>query len=159
MSITLLMSCDVLDVHHDQDNAWLYLDWKGPQGLALVQATCPHVLAFIEQTGANKILNDNTHITHTNWELAKWVAYHYLPWAGASGLDYVAWVQSPLPSCRGYIYLMDEFVNQKPQVVIFDDLAGAYAWLSSANTTVAALSLKARTAAQQASAAESRNWR
>lgn len=75
MPIVLLLTSAVLDVHHDEDNAQLYPDWKGPQEVARVRATCQQVLAFIQATGARKALNDNTHVTQTSWELVKWVAY------------------------------------------------------------------------------------
>jgi hypothetical protein len=131
MSLSLLMTSEVLDVHFDVDNSWLYLDWKGPQELAIVQAACGQVSAFVQQTGAYKVLNDNTHITQTSWEMVKWVAYEYLPQTLLLGVRYVAWVQSPLPQCRGHIERMNDFASPRPQVAIFADLAAAYDWLSS----------------------------
>ena len=131
MPLLLLLSSAVLDAYHDEENAWLYLDWKGPQEVPLVQAACRHLSALLRQTGVQSVLNDNTHITQTSWELVKWVAYDYLPEAGRAGLRHVAWVQSPLPGCRGHVDLMDDFVEQPPQVALFNDVAGAYAWLSS----------------------------
>ncbi|WP_210521515.1 hypothetical protein [Hymenobacter terricola] len=131
MSLPLLLNSEVLDVYHDEDNAWLYLDWKGPQEVERVQAACRHITTFLAKLGIRKALNDNTHITQTSWELVKWVAYDYLPEAGQAGLDYVAWVQSPSPSCRAHVDLMGYFVGQKPHVAIFSDMAAAYAWLSS----------------------------
>ena len=131
MSLALLWSSAVVDMHLDEANEWLYLDWKGPQHLALVQAACRQLLALLRQTGVHKVLNDNTRITQTSRELAKWVAYDYLPEAGRHGLSHVAWVESPLPSCRGQLDLMDDFVAQKPQVALFVDMAAAYAWLGS----------------------------
>lgn len=136
MSIHLLLSSDVLDVHHDEANAWLYLDWKGPQEVDLVQAACQRLTGFIQQTGVHKALNDNTHITQTSWELVKWVAYDYLPEAGRLGLEYVAWVQSPRPGCRSNLDLMDDFVGHKPQVAIFQDMAAAYEWLGTVSAPV-----------------------
>lgn len=136
MPLALLLTSDVVDMHLDAENAWLYLDWKGPQDLPLVQAACRHLTDLL-RGGVHKVLNDNTHITHTSWELVKWVAYNYLPEAGAAGLHYVAWVQSPLPSCRGYVDLMDDFSSEKPQVALFDELAGACAWLGSVGTAAA----------------------
>ena len=144
MPPTLLLTSEVVDVYHDQENGWLYLDWKGPQELALVQAACQHLSTFLRQTGVGKVLNDNTHITRTSWELVKWVAYDYLPQTGRDGLHYVAWVQSPLPSCRGNLDLMDDFASQKPQVAIFDDLAEAYTWLSSVDVPVVSKPLLSR---------------
>jgi hypothetical protein len=43
----------------------------------------------------------------------------------------VAWVHSPLLGARANIDLMAAFVDRKPQVAIFDELAAAYEWLSN----------------------------
>ena len=144
MPPTLLLTSEVVDVYHDQENGWLYLDWKGPQELALVQAACQHLSTFLQQTGVQKVLNDNTHITRTSWELVKWVAYDYLPQTGRDGLHCVAWVQSPSPSCRGNLDLMDDFASHMPQVAIFDDLAEAYTWLSSVDVPMVSKPLLSR---------------
>ena len=138
MSIELLLTSDVLDLHYDDENTWLYLDWKGPQDLELVRAACQDVLGFIRQTGAQKALNDNTHITEISWELAQWVGYDFIPQAAAAGLEYVAWVCSPLLSCRSNLSLMSSFSDQKPQVATFDDMSDAYAWLSSVHASTSA---------------------
>jgi hypothetical protein len=131
MSLDLLISSAVLDAHFDDENGWLYLDWKGPQKLELVQAACKQVTALLRQTGARKVLNDNTHVTETSWELARWVAQDYLPEAARNGLNYVAWVNSPLLSCRSNVDMMAAFIDRRPQVAIFDELVAAYEWLSS----------------------------
>lgn len=133
MSFISLFSSEILDVYHDLDNAWLYLDWKGRQELAWVQEACRQVSALIEQTGVHKALNDNTHITNTSWELVRWVAYDYLPQAAAAGIEYVAWVNSPILDCRNHIDIMASLLDQKPQVALFDDVASAYEWLSDVN--------------------------
>lgn len=138
MSIELLLTSDVLDLYYDDENAWLYLDWKGPQHLELVQAACQDVLDFIRQTGAQKSLNDNTHITETSWELARWVGCDFIPQAAAAGLEYVAWVCSPLLSCRSNLSLMSSFGDQKLQVATFDDISDAYAWLNSVHASTSA---------------------
>ena len=138
MPIALLLTSDVLDVHYDDDNAWLYLDWKGPQELEFVQAACKVLLGIIKLTGVRKALNDNTHITETSWELARWVAEDFLPQVAETGLEYVAWVSSPLLSCRGNVDMMSNLSVPRPQVAIFDEVAEAYAWLSSVNVPIVA---------------------
>ncbi|OGX85600.1 hypothetical protein [Hymenobacter glacialis] len=135
MPIALLLTSDVLDLHYDAENAWLYLDWKGPQELELVQAACQDVLVFIKQTGAKKALNDNTHITETSWDLTRWVGYDFIPQVAAAGLEYIAWVCSPLLSCRTNLGLMSSFSDQKPQVAVFDEIADAYEWLTSVHAS------------------------
>jgi len=131
MPIELLLTSDVLDLHYDNANTWLYLDWKGPQELALVQAACQDVLAYLQQTGARKALNDNTHITETSWDLARWVGYDFMPQVASAGLEYIAWVCSPLLSCRTNLGLRSSFSDEKPQVAIFNEISAAYDWLSS----------------------------
>ena len=66
----------------------------------------------------------------------KWVADDYLPGAGRLGLDYEAWAQSPLPSCRSNPDLTDDFVERKPQVAIFQDMAAACEWLGTVSVPV-----------------------
>jgi hypothetical protein len=136
MALVLLLASDVVDIHYDADNTWLYLDWKGPQELARVQAACERLTVLIEQMGARKALNDNTHVTATSWELAQWIAHDYLPLAGKAGVQYVAWVHSPLLSARSNIDLMAAFGDRQPQVAIFDNVAAAYEWLGSVTVPV-----------------------
>ena len=134
--IAPLLSSAALDAYFDQEHDWLYLDWKGPQELTQVQACCYQVSELMRQTGVHKILNDNTHLANTSWEMVKWVLYHYLPQAGRAGLNYVAWVASPLLECSSYAHLLPHLHEQKPQIAVFDDLAAAYAWLETANVLV-----------------------
>lgn len=137
MTIDPLLTSDILDVHYDEENAWLYLDWKGPQDLATVQAACGQLTAIIQQTNAHKALNDNTHITETSWELVEWVAQDYLARAATAGIEYVAWVRSPLLACCSNIEHMSAFSDSRPVVALFDNLAEAYEWLGSHATYAA----------------------
>lgn len=136
MPLNRLLTSQVLDAHYDQNNDWLYLDWKGPQKLAWVQAAGQQVLDLVRQLGIRKVLNDNTHITETSWELVEWIAYDYLPQVGQAGVEYVGWVHSPALECRGHLDLMVTFLGQKPEVSTFGDVASAYAWLSSVQVPV-----------------------
>ena len=131
MSLTLMLASSILDVYYDATNAWLYLDWKGPQELAQVQAAARHVSVLIAQTGAQKILNDSTHVTFTGGDVARWAASEYLPQAGRDGVEYVAWVASPMLGCYNHIDVMTQPLGQHPHVAAFDDVAGACAWLSN----------------------------
>jgi hypothetical protein len=137
MPLALLLTSDILDAHYDEDNSWLYLDWKGAQVLEQVQALCQQVSSFLEQTGAQKVLNDNTRVTGTNWNLVKWLANEYVFQAGRLGLNYVAWVNSPVLCCRNDIDQMTMYTDAKPQVAVFDDVATAYEWLSNVTVPVA----------------------
>jgi hypothetical protein len=130
MLLPLLTSAS-LDVYYDDDNSWLYLDWKGSHTLETVQADCKRVSGFVQQLGIQKVLNDNSHVTYTTREMVSWVATEYLPWASSAGVAFVAWVCSPVLYSRSDIDFMLQLGIQEPHVAIFDDLASAYAWLSS----------------------------
>ena len=137
MTVTSLLSSDILDIHYDEDHCWLYLDWKGPQHLELVQSAGEHILDCIQQTGVRKVLNDSTCITQTSWPLAQWVSDEYLPRVAQAGIERVAWVQSLDLSSRIHIDLMDDFAEQMPLVALFEDVAAAYTWLSAPNSYAA----------------------
>lgn len=131
MYFTPLFASVALDVQYDEANAWLYLDWKGPQTLAGVQASTQHVSALIARTNCHKALNDNSRVTQTSWELMRWLAAEYLPATGRLGLDYVAWVYSSVLVCRSDLDQMALLLAPRPHVALFEDVASAYAWLAS----------------------------
>ncbi|MBJ6107911.1 hypothetical protein JAO73_02730 [Hymenobacter sp. BT523] len=132
MPITLLSTSEALDLYHDEENNWLYLDWKGALELANVQEDCQRILTYISQLGTLKALNDNSHITHISWELLKWVAEVYLPATARAGMACVAWVHSQALECRSDVELLLPVAdNCPPQLSMFDDVAAAYAWLRS----------------------------
>jgi hypothetical protein len=74
------------------------------------------------------MLNDNSQVT-SDWEQgARWVGGHYYSLLADQGVRYVAWVSPPNWSARKSMETAMQFVT-KPIVVLFDDLASAYAWL------------------------------
>lgn len=134
MAVVTLLSSDILDVHHDEDHSWLYLDWRGPQHLEMVQLAGEQILDCIQQTGVKKVLNDSTGITQTSWQLAQWVSEDFLPRVAQAGIERVAWVQSLDLKSRVHIDLMDDFVERIPSIALFEDIAAACAWLSVPNS-------------------------
>lgn len=132
MTLVPLFTSEVLAAHYDQNNAWLYLEWQGPQRLEPVQAAGRRLLQYVKQLGVRKVFNDNTYITESSYELVRWIADDYLPQAGQAGVEYVAWVHSPVLDCRSYIDIMTSFLGPRPEVAVFADAASAYSWLSSA---------------------------
>ena len=130
MPLVSLLTSAILDVHHDQANNWLYLDWKGPQKLADVQHAGQLLLALIAQTGTSKLLNDSTHVTYLPLKTVHWVAREFLPEVGRAGGEYMAWVSGRHLSCYNNIGLIVQPPGQHPYVVAFEDVAGACVWLN-----------------------------
>ncbi|TGE12617.1 hypothetical protein [Hymenobacter elongatus] len=131
MALIPVFQSEIVEASYDEHYGWLYLDWKGVQHLTAVQQACRQLTDYLEATGCAKVLNDNTNVTQTSWELVAWVADSYLPLTTLLGLEYVAWVVSPQLDCRSNIDTLARAIRQKPQVAMFDTLAEACTWLSS----------------------------
>jgi hypothetical protein len=131
MPLSLLFASDTLDLYLDQENEWLYLDWKGSQTLEQVRVDCQRATEYFYQSGVHKALNDNSRVTDTSWEMMHWVASEFLPEMGRNGLEYLAWVYGPVLGCRSDLDLMSNFLGPHPQVAFFEDVAAAYEWLAS----------------------------
>lgn len=132
MSLELQFTCDVVEAHYDADNAWLYWDWKGPLHTPEVVAACRQLFPLIRQTGARKLLNDNSRVTENSWELAMMTANLYLPDLDRAGITHVAWVCPSVLDARNRIEVGYLYCDNKPELLLFDDLATACTWLSSA---------------------------
>ena len=131
MPLVPLLTSAILDVHHDRENNWLYLDWKGPQRLAVVQEAGQLLLGLISQTGTSKLLNDSTHVTYLPLKTVNYVAQELLPEIGRAGGEYMAWVSGKHLSCYRNIELIVQPPGQHPHVVAFEDVAGACVWLNN----------------------------
>lgn len=131
MPLVPLLTSAILDVHHDRENNWLYLDWKGPQRLAAVQEAGQLLLGLIASTGTSKLLNDSTHVTYLPLKTVNYVAHELLPEVGRAGGEYMAWVSGKHLSCYRNIELIVQPPGQHPHVVAFEDVAGACVWLNN----------------------------
>jgi hypothetical protein len=129
MALVPVFHSEVVDAYYDDENAWLYLDWQGVQDLEQVQDACRQLYAYLKISGCQKVLNDNTHVTQTSWELVEWISHDYFPLVARSKVAYIAWVHSPILNCRSDLDLLACFINNKPQVAVFDDVAEAHDWL------------------------------
>ncbi|MFN7140136.1 MAG: hypothetical protein ACK4UN_12445 [Limisphaerales bacterium] len=95
MKRILLYQQSNIEIFHDQQNRWLYVDWKGYQTVGFVQGGCEQMLNFLVATGVNKVLNDNTNVTGIWIGASDWVGKDWMPRMCAKGLRHFAWVYSP----------------------------------------------------------------
>jgi hypothetical protein len=127
MQLLALTDCPEIFIGYDQENQWLYVDWKGEHDQESSQAACLHMLECLRAWPCHKILNDYSGITCTSMQLTAWGAW-WLKEMRAAGLQFMAWV---LPHNLLSRHVTETVVHdiQEPRVGTFDDVASAYVWL------------------------------
>lgn len=126
--LCLLHNTPSVAVYHDAANDWLFADWRGALTLAQVQAGCLALASCFLKRPYARVLNSNCDVVSISPEAAPWLAREFLPHLDLAGIEYLAWVCAPSLLLQ---HFAEESVRrlQAPAVVVFDDLAGAYAWL------------------------------
>ena len=127
MQLRTIIDTPGISIGYDDDNQWLYVDWKGEHDPDSSWAACGLMLEAMQGFPSAKILNDNSNITRTTMQLSarslEWLARMH-----AAGLCYLAWVMPrELHSRRTTEGVVLDI--EVPTVCTFDDVASAYLWL------------------------------
>ena len=127
MQLRTIIDTPGISIGYDDDNQWLYVDWKGEHDPDSSWAACGLMLEAMQGFPSAKILNDNSNITRTTMQLSarslEWLARMH-----AAGLRYLAWVMPrELHSRRTTEGVVLDI--EVPTVCTFDDVASAYLWL------------------------------
>ncbi|RPD47871.1 hypothetical protein DNI29_10565 [Hymenobacter sediminis] len=124
----ILYDSPPLSISFDPDHIWLYVEWRGVHDAASAQAGGNLVLSHLHRYPCHKMLNDNSLVTSSWEEGARWVGGEYYQALADEGMQFVAWVCPPNWSARKSMDTAMQFVT-RPMVVLFDDVATAYTWL------------------------------
>ncbi|QIX60206.1 hypothetical protein HER32_02980 [Hymenobacter sp. BT18] len=117
-----------LSIAFDEENQWLYVEWKGQHDAVSAKKGGELVLHYLQSCSCYKMLNDNSQVT-SEWEKgARWVGGHYYTTLAEKGIRFVAWICPPHWPARKSMETAMLFVTQ-PMVVLFDDVASGYSWL------------------------------
>jgi hypothetical protein len=123
-----LVDTPSLTVSYDGPNDWLYIEWKGEHDKTSVLAGFEVVIRCLQAWECRKILNDSSQVT-SSWETAaQWLGRDFLDSIAQRGVRYVAWIYSPHWSDQHAIDASLQFITN-PIVIMFEELATAYAWL------------------------------
>ncbi|WP_324671524.1 hypothetical protein [Hymenobacter sp. GOD-10R] len=119
-----------VSAYYDSTNDWLYLDWHGELDLDALRKNCLQLVLCLVTKRYKRILNDNTNLTKATTDVVPWLATEILPYMKLVGIEYMAWILSPNLDVQNEAKEAIEELT-KPVVVLFDDMASAYEWLSS----------------------------
>ncbi|RYU80102.1 hypothetical protein [Hymenobacter persicinus] len=127
MNLIPLIDTAGISIAFDQDNGWLYSDWKGVHDQDSSRQGCLLMLEALRRQPCRKILNDNSNIIHTSFQITEG-GIAWLREMRAAGLECLAWVYprhfESRQATEGLLPLLGP-----PAVVGFEDLATAYMWL------------------------------
>jgi hypothetical protein len=131
MQLRLIIDTAQITISFDEDNQWLYVDWKGEHTSESSQECCMLMLEALRANPCDKILNDNSSISRTTVQMSLWGAW-WLEEMRNAGLRYVAWIYSRNFDARQETEAIIQRILD-PIVVSFDDVASAYMWLKQLN--------------------------
>lgn len=84
-----------LDISYDAGSHILHANWKGYQSFDSGTAGCEQILEWTKKYGAQKILNDNSHVRGLWMGAAEWAARIWFPRLKQTEMKQFAWVYSP----------------------------------------------------------------
>jgi hypothetical protein len=117
-----------LRVSSDEDNEWLYLEWRGVHDVASVQQHTDLICACHRAWPYRKILSDHSALVGSWQHSVPWIGGTYLTSLAAQGVTYFAWVYNAGYQDRAS---MEQalFYATAPAIALFADLAAACQWL------------------------------
>jgi hypothetical protein len=127
MPILPIVDSPALSIGFDEENRWLYAEWKGPHNQQSIQAGCVQILDTLRAWPCHKVLNDNSGITHITMQLTHF-GLRWLEGMRRAGMQHLAWVlPDGLPALRAVEAALQAI--ERPHVATFDDVASGYRWL------------------------------
>ncbi|NML67936.1 hypothetical protein HHL22_22275 [Hymenobacter sp. RP-2-7] len=129
MNLRHLCSAPHVHVHFDTWNNWLYLEWEGELTLAGVQEACLAVAHCFVSYNYSRVFNNNTSLTHVDYDVAPWLAQHFFPNLGLAGVQQLAWVYGPGLRARELAEYVLRSLDGSVNVALFGDAEDAVSWL------------------------------
>lgn len=95
MPIQLFFESANIDIEFDEENNWIYVNWKGFQLVDSVKSGCEEILKCVEKYDCPHVLNDNTLVSGVWAGAAEWGATNWFPRMKVAGVRKFAWIYSP----------------------------------------------------------------
>ncbi|MBT9392374.1 hypothetical protein KLP40_04295 [Hymenobacter sp. NST-14] len=123
-----------LTAEFDQQNHWIYNDWRGLLTTDNVVQGSLGVLHVLQQTHCPYILNDNRTVLGSWKQANDWIEHTWMPQALAAGLRYHAHIVAPGVFGQASAEDMHLRVGSHFQMRLFEGLEEAEAWLREMQT-------------------------
>ena len=118
-----------LSLYFDEERQWLYANWKGDQNYETVQDGGLKILQQVAHTRTRKILNDNREVSSAWSDAANEGGQVWFPALAAAGVEYFAWVYSKHAFSRLSADIALGYVQEGPEIAVFDNIEDAESWL------------------------------
>ncbi|NVO84453.1 hypothetical protein [Hymenobacter terrestris] len=113
----------------DQQNNWIYNDWRGLLTLESIQEGSGGILQIMQRTRCPYILTDNR-LLLGSWKHANdWLEQIWIPQALAAGMTYYAHVKAPGVFGQAAVEDMHLRVGSHLHLQLFEQMEEAVAWL------------------------------
>lgn len=149
MNLQHLCSAPHVTIYFDADNQWLYIEWEGELQLPDVQHACLEIAHCFVKHPYVRVLNNNAQVLSASYDVAPWLAQHFLPYLHLAGVERMAWVVAP--TLRGAL-VAQHTVHRLPHelaIALFTDLEDAVHWLQqSTSAPLTAMPLQVRVEAK-----------
>lgn len=129
MNLRYLRSTPNVHVYFDSWHNWLYLEWKGELTLPATQPACLAITHCFVANAYPRVLNDNTHLARAEWDVAPWLAQHFLPYLSLAGVQQLAWVHGSGPRAQELAAHVLRHLGPQVNAALFADTEEAVGWL------------------------------
>jgi hypothetical protein len=110
----------------------VHLDWKGQASRDQFVDACNFSLQILIETGAKKMVADNSKVTFVSPENQRWLTENWFPRALEEGFQYSAVISASNDEVRSALQLIVNQLNTKHIIVrYFADVAYAKTWLEN----------------------------
>ncbi|WP_205504594.1 hypothetical protein [Rufibacter psychrotolerans] len=117
------------------DNAYIHAHWIGIQTLETVKQGGNLHIQMLEEQPCPRLLNDHKELIGP-WTVAnEWIVQHWTPRVMALGLEYMAQVLAPGVYGKMSFHQLHQFIGDKFQIKMFEEVDPALAWLLTVGTS------------------------
>jgi hypothetical protein len=119
-----------LSIEFDNQNKWVYNNWKGYQSYENVMAGANACIEIIQQYKCPCLLNDNRQVVGPWDHATDWIANDWTPRALKAGMKYFAHVVDKQTLAAMSAEEMHRKVGTVFEMKVFDNMEAAKAWLN-----------------------------
>lgn len=132
MDLHLLHATSHVNIHYDQANDWLFVDWQGHLDLPAVALASLGLARIFLKRPYQRVLISHAQVSSIGWNVPAWLAHEALPYFPLAGVKKLAWMSGRSPRAQNVV---QDIVHRLPNlpIAMFEDLESAVDWLRRTN--------------------------